>query len=50
MATTTKKDSGPIEGYIKTAPEVTLEGDVATIDAQSVYYKHMNEAVRGSHR
>lgn len=48
MATTTRKDSGPIEGYIKTAPEVTIEGDVTTIDAQSVYYKHMNEAVRGA--
>ncbi len=37
---------GPIEGYLQVDPVVTVEGDVATIDAQSVYYKNMNEAVR----
>jgi glutamate synthase domain-containing protein 3 len=37
---------GPIEGYLQIEPKVTVEGDVATIDAQSVYYKNMNEAVR----
>jgi glutamate synthase domain-containing protein 3 len=37
---------GPIEGYLQIDPTVTVKGDVATIDAQSVYYKNMNEAVR----
>jgi glutamate synthase domain-containing protein 3 len=37
---------GPIEGYLQIEPKVTVEGDVATIDAQSVYYRNMNEAVR----
>jgi len=42
----TATDSCPIEGYLQMDPPVTVEGDVATIDAQSVYYKNMNEAVR----
>ncbi|MBI5231552.1 MAG: hypothetical protein HY876_05230 [Coriobacteriales bacterium] len=45
MTTTT---TGPIEGYLRIDPEVRLEGDVATIDAKSVYYKNMNEAIRGA--
>lgn len=36
----------PIEGYLQVEPSVSLEGDVATVDATSVYYKNMNEAVR----
>jgi glutamate synthase domain-containing protein 3 len=44
--TTATTNSGPIEGYLKRDPEVIRDGDTATIDAQSVYYKHMNEAVR----
>ncbi len=45
MTTTTK---GPIEGYLKVAPEVIRDGDTATIDSQGVYYKFLNEAVRGA--
>lgn len=43
---TTQIDAGPIEGYLRVDPQPTLEGDVATIDAKSVYYRNMNEAVR----
>jgi glutamate synthase domain-containing protein 3 len=43
---TTQATSKPIEGYLQVAPEVIVDGDVATIDCQSVYYKHVNEAVR----
>ena len=35
-----------IEGYLKVAPAVMFDGDVATIDSQSVYYRQLNEAVR----
>ncbi|MBE0416893.1 MAG: hypothetical protein IBX63_03925, partial [Coriobacteriia bacterium] len=38
--------SKPIEGYFQIDPEVTIEGEVATIDARGIYYKHLNEAVR----
>ncbi|HSK48454.1 MAG TPA: hypothetical protein VLA05_10710 [Coriobacteriia bacterium] len=38
----------PIEGYLQVAPTVTREGDVATIDCRSVYYKYVNEAVRAA--
>lgn len=38
--------SQPIEGYLKVAPKVERDGDVATIDADAVYYRNMNEAVR----
>ena len=44
----TTKTKGPIEGYIKTDPTVLRDGDVATIDAQSVYYKHLNAATRAA--
>ena len=36
----------PLEGYLQADPEVTIDGDTATIDSQSIYYKHLNEAVR----
>lgn len=39
---------GPIEGYIQVEPQVTVEGDVATIECQSVYYKQVNEATRAA--
>jgi glutamate synthase domain-containing protein 3 len=40
--------TGPVEGYQKVAPTVDREGDVATIDAHGVYYRNLNEAVRGA--
>jgi glutamate synthase domain-containing protein 3 len=43
MTTTTK---GMVEGYIKVVPDVKRDGDTATIEAQSVYYKYVNEAIR----
>lgn len=43
---TTQTTSGPLEGYLQIEPNVTVDGDVATIDCQSVYYKQVNEAVR----
>jgi len=42
------KDSGPIVGYVQVEPEVKIEGDVATIECASVYYKHVNEAIRAA--
>lgn len=42
MTTTT----GPIEGYVQIQPTMTVDGDTATIDCASVYYKQVNEAVR----
>jgi glutamate synthase domain-containing protein 3 len=38
----------PVEGYQHVAPTVTRDGDLATIDAHGVYYKELNEAVRGA--
>lgn len=46
MTTTLK--SGPIEGYLTIAPTVTVEGDVTTIDCQSIYYRNVNEAIRSA--
>jgi len=43
---TTATTTGPIEGYLQLDPTVTVDGDVATIDCQSIYYKYANEAVR----
>jgi glutamate synthase domain-containing protein 3 len=40
--------SGPMEGYFKVAPTVSTEGDVATIDANGVYYRQLNEAIRAA--
>jgi glutamate synthase domain-containing protein 3 len=39
---------GPIEGYLKVAPKVTTEGEVARIDATGVYYRQLNEAIRAA--
>lgn len=43
---TTQTAKGPVEGYLQIEPKVTIEGDVATINCASVYYKQVNEAVR----
>jgi glutamate synthase domain-containing protein 3 len=43
VATETRK---PIEGYLQVDPEVTIEGQVAKIDARGIYYKHLNESIR----
>jgi len=40
------KRARPIEGYLQVDPQVSVEGDTATIDARGIYYKHVNEAVR----
>src|SRR5690242_12779539 len=39
--------TGPVEGYLHVEPTVTREGDVASIDANGVYYRQLNEAIRG---
>ncbi len=39
-------ETGPIEGYRMVPPSVTVEGEVATIDSEGIYYKQLNEAVR----
>ncbi|MDZ4170440.1 MAG: hypothetical protein U1E26_12435 [Coriobacteriia bacterium] len=44
MTTATVK--GPIEGYLQIEPTVAVDGDTATIECQSVYYKFVNEAIR----
>ena len=46
MATQVAQSKGPLEGYIARDPEVTVAGDVATIECQSVYYRNMNDALR----
>jgi glutamate synthase domain-containing protein 3 len=45
MMTTT---TGPVEGYVQVTPTVVRDGDVATIDANGVYYRQLNEAIRGA--
>lgn len=40
--------SGPVEGYQQIEPTVVRDGDVATIDAHGVYYRQLNEAIRGA--
>jgi glutamate synthase domain-containing protein 3 len=40
--------AGPVEGYVQVRPTVTRDGDVATIDANGIYYRQLNEAVRGA--
>jgi len=40
--------TGPVEGYQQVAPTVVRDGDVATIDAHGVYYRQLNEAIRGA--
>ncbi len=37
---------GVTEGYVKVAPAVVRDGETATIDANGVYYKQLNEAIR----
>lgn len=44
--TTITTTTGPVQGYIAAPPKVTREGDIVRIDAEGIYYKHMNEAVR----
>ena len=46
---TTTTDSGPIEGYLQVAPaRHASRATSATIDAEGVYYKQLNEAVRAA--
>jgi glutamate synthase domain-containing protein 3 len=45
---TTLTVRGPIEGYLQVEPAQTRDGDTATIDCSSVYYKQVNEAVRSA--
>jgi glutamate synthase domain-containing protein 3 len=45
---TTLTDKGPLEGYLHVAPKVEVAGEVATIDSEGVYYRQLNEAIRGS--
>jgi glutamate synthase domain-containing protein 3 len=40
--------TGVIEGYLEQVPEPVREGDTVTFDATSIYYKHLNEAVRAA--
>ncbi|MDO8964625.1 MAG: hypothetical protein Q7W30_09075 [Coriobacteriia bacterium] len=40
--------TGPIEGYLHVEPTVTRDGDVAVIDSNGVYYRQLNEAIRGA--
>ncbi len=42
----TSETRKPLEGYVQADPEVTIDGNVATIDARGIYYKQLNEAVR----
>jgi glutamate synthase domain-containing protein 3 len=46
--TATTGQAEQIEGYLKVAPNVSVEGDVATIGAAGVYYRNLNEAIRGA--
>jgi glutamate synthase domain-containing protein 3 len=40
--------AGPVEGYVKVAPTVARAGDTATIDANGVYYRQLNQAIRAA--
>ena len=40
--------ASPVEGYLKVAPDATVDGDTVTIDARGVYYRNLNEAVRAA--
>jgi glutamate synthase domain-containing protein 3 len=50
MTTKMKKRpaTGPMQGYLYVDPKVTREGDSATIESADVYYKQLNEAIRGA--
>ncbi len=39
---------GVTEGYLKVAPTVVRDGDTVTIDATGIYYRQLNEAIRGA--
>jgi glutamate synthase domain-containing protein 3 len=41
-------DPGVAQGYAYKDPAVVVDGAVATIDATDVYYKNLNEAIRGA--
>ena len=43
---TAQMTKGPVEGYVQTEPAASREGDVLTLDVQSVYYKQVNAAIR----
>ncbi|PKQ29675.1 MAG: hypothetical protein CVT60_04155 [Actinobacteria bacterium HGW-Actinobacteria-10] len=43
-----KEKTGPIQGYVQRVPSVAVKGHVTTIECNSVYYKHVNEAVRSA--
>lgn len=42
----TKTATGIVEGYQRVSPAVDFDGRTATIDAQGVYYRELNDAVR----
>ena len=47
-ATKTRTPAGIIEGYQRVAPDIERDGDTVTINARGVYYRELNEAVRGA--
>ncbi len=46
MQATKTKTNGVIEGYVAREPKITIDGDTAMIEAQNVYYRNVNDAVR----
>jgi glutamate synthase domain-containing protein 3 len=38
--------ASPSRGTCRSTPRSPIEGEVATIDARGIYYKHLNEAIR----
>jgi glutamate synthase domain-containing protein 3 len=44
----TTATNGPIEGYLQVPPKITQDGETVTFDSQAVYYKLLNEAIRGA--
>lgn len=48
MSEVIPKSSSPIVGYRHVVPHVEFDGDTAVIDSGAVYYKQLNEAVRGA--
>jgi len=43
-----KYTTQPVEGYRHIAPTVQTEGDVTVIDSKAIYYRELNEAIRGA--
>lgn len=41
-----RASNGPVEGYLHVRPRVQRDGENATIDSASVYYRQLNEAIR----